>query len=209
MAFDDVRLPEDIERGATGGPRFLTTIQSLVSGREQRNQEWVYPRHEYDISYGVQTSTDVDSSVRQVRDFYYARRGRLRSFRFKDFADFRVTNTATSPATGDGLNRNFTILRLYGDLALPFTRIITKPVASTIQVFIDDVEINTSRYNFDLTDQRLEFVSGQQPLSGEEVKVTCEFDVPVRFESDLLGIQLERCDVESIPSIRLVEVLGE
>jgi hypothetical protein len=32
MSFDDVRLPDNIEKGAVGGPRFQTSIVKLGSG---------------------------------------------------------------------------------------------------------------------------------------------------------------------------------
>ena len=40
MAFDEVRLPTTVEKGALGGPTFNTTVKVLSNGYEQRNQNW-------------------------------------------------------------------------------------------------------------------------------------------------------------------------
>ena len=40
MAFHNVQLPEEVERGAQGGPQFKTTVFTLSSGYEKRNVEW-------------------------------------------------------------------------------------------------------------------------------------------------------------------------
>ena len=41
MAFnDDIRLPDDVERGANGGPGFITSVIALKSGFDRRNKDW-------------------------------------------------------------------------------------------------------------------------------------------------------------------------
>ena len=37
MAFHEIRFPDDIAYGASGGPEFATTIVTMASGFEQRN----------------------------------------------------------------------------------------------------------------------------------------------------------------------------
>jgi uncharacterized protein (TIGR02217 family) len=51
MAIDNIRLPVEVEQGATGGPRFKTSIQTALSGIEQRIAEWDIARCEYDVGY--------------------------------------------------------------------------------------------------------------------------------------------------------------
>ena len=38
--FDNIRLPDEIEQGSTGGPQFYTSVLRLSSGAEARNQNW-------------------------------------------------------------------------------------------------------------------------------------------------------------------------
>lgn len=207
MTVDALRLSTDIEKGARGGPQFMTTVQALASGREQRNQEWVIARHRYDISYGIMSSQDADSSVREVRDFFYARRGKLRGFLFQDFADYKVTNpTSTSPAVGDGVETEFQLQRIYADTIFPYVRTITRPVSGTVKVFVNSVE-QMSGWTVNTTTGIVTF--SVAPTSGHTVTATFDFDVPVRFDIDALELEVALCDVESIPAISLVELIGE
>jgi uncharacterized protein (TIGR02217 family) len=42
--FIDKRLSLKVASGFVGGPQWSTNVVSLASGREKRNQEWLYPR---------------------------------------------------------------------------------------------------------------------------------------------------------------------
>ncbi|MCB1380854.1 MAG: DUF2460 domain-containing protein, partial [Alphaproteobacteria bacterium] len=44
MAFDEMRFPDNISRGARGGPERRTRIVELASGREERNSPWAGSR---------------------------------------------------------------------------------------------------------------------------------------------------------------------
>ena len=44
MAFDEVRFPDTISRGARGGPGRRTQIVTLASGDEERNASWANSR---------------------------------------------------------------------------------------------------------------------------------------------------------------------
>ncbi|MBL9057735.1 MAG: DUF2460 domain-containing protein, partial [Rhodobacteraceae bacterium] len=52
MAFDEVRFPDAISRGARGGPQRRTQIVTLASGDEERNASWANSRRAYDAAYG-------------------------------------------------------------------------------------------------------------------------------------------------------------
>ena len=94
MAFDNIRLPVDIEQGAQFGPTFSTTVLQLSSGKEQRNQNRGRQLCAGDIAYGIQSKTDYMA----VRTFFYARRGRARGFLFKDWSG-RLTTLISSYST--------------------------------------------------------------------------------------------------------------
>lgn len=44
MALHEVRFPDDISRGARGGPERRTQIVELASGDEERNASWAHLR---------------------------------------------------------------------------------------------------------------------------------------------------------------------
>jgi uncharacterized protein (TIGR02217 family) len=87
MAFHEVRFPDNISRGARGGPERRTQIVELASGDEERNASWANSRRRYDVAYGIRRADDLAAVVA----FFEARNGRLHGFRFKDWA-------TTSPA---------------------------------------------------------------------------------------------------------------
>jgi len=192
--FDNVRLPEDIERGTTGGPSFKTTVITMASGKEQRNQEWEVVRGTYDIGYGIQDRDDLE----KVYAFFHARRGRLRGFRFRDWLDFSVTAGPVGTIPGQPNQRQ--LVRQYADVEVPYIRIITKPVIGTLKVY----------KNFVITDDYTLLDDGviQFPTDpGGNVLATFDFDIPVRFDIDSLKVQLTTYRAGSIPSIQIIELI--
>lgn len=203
MAFHDVQLPTNIERGARGGPRFRTGVVTTISGYENRNAEWSQARQEWDLGYGIQTNADYST----VRDFFYARRGKLHGFRFKDWSDYSVTGQ--SIGTGDGVETDFQLVKSYTDSGGTYTRTILLPVTSptnTVTVYVNAVEQTI------ITDYTIEtggiirFTGGSIPTAGQPVTADFEFDIPVRFDVDNFDLELEWVEAGAIPSIPIKEL---
>ena len=93
MAFHEVRFPDDISRGARGGPERRTQVVELASGDEERNASWADSRRRYDAAYGIRRADDLAAVIA----FFEARNGRLHGFRWKDWGDYQVL-----PAVGAG-----------------------------------------------------------------------------------------------------------
>lgn len=194
--FIDVRLPEDVERGARGGPTWSTFLATARNGREFRNGSREQPLHQYDISYGVQEVTQLED----VRALFMNTRGRLHSFRFKDWSDYRVDGDQFG--VGDDSTTVFQLVRVYSFGPETFLREITKPV--------DDPDFEV-RVNGVPTAVTVDFLTGKvtfgvAPSAGNILSWVGNFDVPVRFELDELNIALAWEEVGDIPSIVLREV---
>ena len=108
MAFHEVRFPDDISRGARGGPERRTQVVELASGDEERNASWADSRRRYDAAYGIRRADDLAAVIA----FFEARNGRLHGFRWKDWGDYRsgLPSTPVTPidqalGTGDGDDR--------------------------------------------------------------------------------------------------------
>jgi len=98
MAFHEVRFPDNISRGARGGPERSTQIVDLASGDGERNASWANSRRRYDLAYGIRRADDLAAVV----TFFESRIGRLHGFRFKDWGDHKSclpSNTPSAPAT--------------------------------------------------------------------------------------------------------------
>jgi len=203
--FDEVRLPVDIERGAIGGPRFSTSILELVSGHEARNQNWNTARASWNISYGIQSKEDYI----RVLNFFYARRGRLRGFRFKDWADFSVEDEVF--AIGDGSTRAFQLTKTYPDILSNYVKFIQNPNPITVKIFsvsIDTLgsQVPTSRYTVNRDTGIVTFGSSGIPGDRVILRWTGEFDKPVRFDTDELDLSLTAFNAGAIPNITIREI---
>ncbi len=220
MTFHDIQLSEDIERGALGGPAFNTTVLELESGFEQRNQDWSQTRGEWDISFGTMSMEDNQQGtfIHEVRNFFYARRGKLHTFRFKDWADFEIgdpndaVNDNQQIALGDDTTTVFQVFKRYPDTIDPFDRTVTKLVSGTLSVFLDGVlQVITTDYTVNLNTGLITFVvapastGGTGPGGEELVAVASEFDSQVRFDIDHLQMSTLLFNVGSIPNITLRE----
>lgn len=198
MAFDEVRLPVTVEKGALGGPTFNTTVLTLSNGFEQRNQNWATTRATYDIGYGIQNSDDLFI----VLAFFYARKGKARGFRFRDWSDYQV-DANEQFATGDGVETNFQLTVTYSDSGSSHVRDIKKPVSGTVRIWVDSVE-QLSGWTVDTETGIVTF--SVAPADTLAIEWQGEFDVPVRFDTDDLNVSMEIFNAGTISSIPLVEV---
>jgi len=206
MAFHEVRFPDDISRGARGGPERRTQVVELASGDEERNASWANSRRRYDVAYGIRRADDLAVVVA----FFEARNGRLHGFRFKDWADYKSCLPSQVPAatdqiigTGDGSTTAFQLVKHYASGAQSWTRTITKPVAGTVRVAIDGTE-QASGWSVDTTTGLVTFDSALS--AGTVITAGFEFDVPVRFDTDALDVTLDLERLGSITSIPLLEI---
>jgi uncharacterized protein (TIGR02217 family) len=206
IPFHEVRFPTAIAFGASGGPERRTDIVSLASGHEERNSRWADSRRRYNAGYGVRTLDDLHAVVA----FFEERRGRLYGFRWKDRVDFQSCAPAGAVAAadqvigeGDGDTTTFQLVKTYGAELAPFVRAIRKPVAGSVMVALDgapvddgwSVDVSTGMVTFDVA-----------PAPATMITAGFQFDVPVRFDTDTLEINLTNFAAGDIPSIPLVEI---
>lgn len=210
MSFHEVRFPTTISRGAQGGPERRTDVVVLGSGFEERNSRWADSRRSYNAGYGV-TSLDA---LHEVVAFFEERRGRFHGFRWRDHADWKsnapgAATTALDQAigVGDGETLTFQLKKVYGSVHAPYAREIRKPVAGTLKVAVDGV-VKTLGTHFavDTTSGVVTFEDGEAPGEGDLVTAGFEFDIPVRFDTDKLDINLSGFASGAIPNIPIVEI---
>jgi uncharacterized protein (TIGR02217 family) len=206
MAFHEIRFPDNISRGARGGPERRTQIVELASGDEERNASWANSRRRYDVAYGIRRADDLAAVVA----FFEARNARLNGFRYKDWADYKsslpsqaITPTDQQIGTGTGSLKTFQLVKRYTSGAQTWVRTIAKPVAGTVRIALGTVE-QMSGWTLDATTGVVIFTSA--PGSGVIVRAGFEFDVPVRFDSDMLDVTLDIERLGSITSIPLIEI---
>jgi uncharacterized protein (TIGR02217 family) len=208
MAFHEVRFPAGISRGSSGGPERRTQIVAHGGGWEERNQQWANSRRRYNAGYGVRSLADLHAAIA----FFEERRGRLHGFRWKDWTDWRSGEPQKAPTptdqpigTGDGATTAFQLVKTYGSAFAPWVRTIAKPVAGTVRVAAGGVEqAEGADFTVDSTTGLVTFAAA--PGSGMAVTAGYEFDVPVRFDTDHLDVNLAAFGAGDVPSIPIVEV---
>jgi uncharacterized protein (TIGR02217 family) len=193
--FSDQRFPIDISFAARGGPQYLTDISTTAGGVEYRNSKWFSARNRYNIAHGL---TNLEQ-ILALQNFFRVHKGRAIGFRYKDWSDFQAFSEQI--AIADGKKKDFQLTKRYQVGELIEVRQIQKPVAGSVNVYVDgelmdvDVDYSNGIVSFE-----------NPPLSGKEIIADFEFDVPVRFDSDLLSLSLNHGNTILNQEITLIEI---
>jgi uncharacterized protein (TIGR02217 family) len=206
-AFHEVRFPTGISRRASGGPERRTEIVALASRAEERNSRWADSRRRYDAGYGIRSLDEIHAVIA----FFEERRGRLHGFRWKDHADWKscpplqpVDALDQRLAESDGAGTEFQLVKRYGSGLFVYARTIAKPVKETVRVAVDGRELPLAAFTIDATTGRVRLATA--PRAGALITAGFAFDVPVRFDTDRLVIDLEAFAAGRIPSVPVVEI---
>ena len=210
-AFHEILFPLDIALKSAGGPERRTDIVTLGSGREERNARWAHSRRRYDAGYGIKTF----DALAAVVAFFEERRGRLHGFRWRDRLDHSsaAPGAAVTPAdqaigVGDGTTAAFQLVKTYGSVHAPYARPVQKPVDGSVRVAVAGIEAGEGTdFTCDAATGIVAFLPGHVPVLGAAVTAGFLFDVPVRFDTDYLEVDLSAFAAGAIPRIPLVEIV--
>jgi uncharacterized protein (TIGR02217 family) len=208
--FIERQFPCGISAGSTAGPKRRTEVVELGSGYEERNSRWADSRREYNAAYGVKSLNDLA----MVLEFFGEARGKLYGFRWKDYTDFKsclpdrtTTNLDQEIGVGTGSLSVFQVKKRYGNGLNPWYRDIKKIVAGSFKLSVNGVSKNEgTHYNLNYNTGSVVFVSGNYPGNLQLVKCGYEFDVPARFNTDDLSIDLGEFKFGKIPNIPVIEI---
>ena len=197
MSFLEIRFPESIAFNSSSILEFNTTIIKSKNGYEQRNINWNTNKMKFNIINGIKTKAELD----EVITFFRNVRGAGYGFRFKDWTDYQIDNQYLG--LGDGVTKKFQLIKSYkiSDNII-YYRKITKPVISSVRVFINDIE--SKDFNIDLTTGLITL--NTVPEIDSIIKANFEFDVPVRFENDIMEITMNSINSGNVKEIILTEI---
>jgi uncharacterized protein (TIGR02217 family) len=209
MAFHDIRFPSDISRGAHGGPERRTDIVVLGSGAEERNARWADSRRAYNAGYGIKSLDDLYAVI----TFFEERRGRLHGFRWRDHLDWKscAPEATTSPldqllGLGTGTKAAFQLIKSYGRTFAPWQRTISKPMVGSVIVAVAGAVQPSTTFAVDAATGLITFAADHVPVASARVTAGYQFDVPVRFDTDRLDINMQGFRHGAIQSIPIVEI---
>ena len=208
MAFHDVRFPANLSFGSSGGPERRTEVVQLTNGFEERNTPWAQSRRRYDAGLSLRSLDDIAVLIA----FFEARRGQMYGFRWKDWADFKSCQPSATPgfrdqeiAIADGVTRDFALSKRYGTGVQSYLRPITKPVEGTVLVGIStDEQVLGVDFDVDLATGVIGFA--EAPDAGEIITAGFEFDVPVRFDTEMIQTSVASFQAGEVPAVPVVEI---
>lgn len=208
MAFHDVRFPTNLSFGSVGGPERRTDVVTLANGFEERNTPWEHSRRRYDAGAGLRSPDDLDTLIA----FFEARRGKLHAFRWKDWSDFKSCRPSLpigpqdqEIGRGDGVTTSFQLIKTYASGVHSYVRPIKKPVAGSVRIAIaGDPKLEGAEYAIDHATGIVTFVT--PPDIGAQVSAGYEFDVPARFDTDVLQTTFATFEAGEAPDVPVVEV---
>jgi uncharacterized protein (TIGR02217 family) len=208
MAFHEVRYPVGLSIGSSGGPERRTEIVTLVNGFEERNSPWAHSRRRYDAGAGMRSLDDFAALIA----FFEARRGQLHGFRWKDWADYKTCLPSQSVSAmdqeigvGDGITTIFQLRKTYTSGGSAYTRDLVKPVAGSVKVAVAGV-VQTLPAEFTVEEVRGIVTLNLPPALGAVVTAGCEFDVPVRFDTDRISASIASFQAGEVPAVPVIEV---
>lgn len=208
MTFHEVRFPAEISLGATGGPERRTDVVVLGSGFEERNSRWADSRRSWNAGYGIKSLDELYAAIA----FFEERRGRLYGFRWRDHSDWKscAPGGAAAPddqeiGMGDGSRTTFQLSKTYGSTYAPWTRVVKKPVTGSVLMAVAGV-VKAEGVDFTVNTTTGLVSFSVAPTNGATVTAGFAFDVPVRFDTDRLDVNLTGFRHGAIPNIPIVEV---
>lgn len=196
MSIITKRFSAELSKKAVGGPSFSTTIATQANGKERRNINWHNSRGHYSIAL---KNLSVEEA-KTISGFFNSCYGRAYSFRFKDWLDFEAKREQI--AIADGVRKEFYLQKTYSTAGQNFTRLITKPVADRVKIFVDDAP--QTALTIDYETGKITFA--EAPVEGAIITASFEFDVPVRFNSDELKIAIDGTLSNSVKELEFIEV---
>ncbi|NJS38768.1 MAG: DUF2460 domain-containing protein [Rhodobacteraceae bacterium] len=208
MAFHEIRFPTNVSFGSVGGPERRTEIVTLANGFEERNSPWAQSRRRYDAGLGLRSLDDVETLIA----FFEARMGQLHGFRWKDWSDYKSCAPSSVPAPddqeigiGDGIRTVFQLQKTYASGLQTYVRPILKPVAGSVRIALaGDPKVEGLEYSVNVETGEVTFVLA--PALGARIQAGFEFDVPVRFDTDVIQTSVASFQAGDVPSVPIVEV---
>lgn len=195
--FDEVYLPLGVMQQIKVEIFYPVRVVPLASGLEQRLRHRRQARRRYELSAEALTP----ELARALLSFHAGRGGALRGFRLRDPLDFMVTDQVLG--TGDGQRTQFSVVGGTGEAQ----RRILKPRATGAVVKLDQVPLDPSAFLVDEIGGAIGFST--PPRIGQVVSTSLKFDVPVRFETQALGLESLAVGGFCLKGVTLVELLAE
>jgi uncharacterized protein (TIGR02217 family) len=195
--FVNVLLPVTFSSDSTFGPEFATIVVDTDSGQTNRVSQFREGLQRFKIENPVKPISVMD----QLLHFFHTRRGRLTGFLIQDYLAHSVVMEPFAISNGSTLL--YQLMRTFYSGNVGRIKTIYKPVDPII-VYVDGVEDNTVSVNYDAG--LVAFTTA--PSNGAVLSWTGQYNTPVRFNTDVISMQLNGVDSMGWDSIELTELIN-
>lgn len=180
--FINERLLDCVAYGTQGGPTWLTRKVGIRSGRTRRNPRRSRPLYRFSILYrNLQAAHHAE-----VLQAFNACMGGVHSFRIKDWSDFQAVDELLA-VVGTGAPQTVQLTKRYAFGPTAVLRPIRCPIEDTVVLTADGVPIGKT---VDDETGEVTFTAA----SGDVLRWSGEFDVPVMFQDDELLFSIDNKD---------------
>lgn len=199
--FDPVLLPSQWARSVRRETHFRTDIVTTGSGAEHRNAGWARARRHYVLDAGPLPLAEI----RELEQFFSARRGRHRGFLLSDWMQPH-SGTGATPMPDDVVLSPLDAKRRQFRVALPTYE--NAHVAAEGLLLALDGSLLTAATDY-VFDARRGLVRLSKAIAASQ-KLTAGFylHIPVRFDADRLDIERVSTEMARIAPLPLSEILA-
>jgi uncharacterized protein (TIGR02217 family) len=193
MTFIDTRLSSCVGINFSGGPEWSTLAREMANGIGLYRGNWAMPHHRYTADYTLFKPEEQN----EILAAFIACRGRVHSFRFKDWNDYQANDQAME--AGDGTSDPRQLTKAYTFGTQTYVRTILLPLVSTVVITANGAPISVT------VDPLTGMVTPDATWpSGQVIRSSFEFDVRVRFGADFIPFDREGRTIARV-TVPLVE----
>jgi uncharacterized protein (TIGR02217 family) len=201
IGFHNVRFPEEVSWGSSGGPVYKTQIFETFRGFEKRNIDWCQPQMRFNVAFGVKK----DTQMMELLNFFNARQGRAYGFRYKNWGNYRIQSAPI--ATGDGFSTRLPMWKFYGFASARSYKRLRKIVPGSVSdVGLLGPGSLVEGVDFSIDYEAGEIALNEAPGYGTPVYGNLEFDEPVRFDIDNIQTIIDQYNNNSLGNLPLIGV---
>lgn len=187
------------QKASTGFRRVVTgktDIVTMMSGRERRNAAWAFKKMAFTASYAL-LEEDAQDEVLQA---FYACNAQLFLFRFRDYGDWRVTDSPIDTSSVIGTTTPVQLTKRYS-FGPAFA---DRTIQAVSTCFMKDEHYNDVE---GVIDTELGLFTPADVWGGGQYTWSGTFDLWVRFNSDELDVTMQSRNV-STTDVELIEQIA-
>ncbi len=198
------RISLDVRYGTSYTMSFSVINTSDVSGNSYSKLLSPFPLLRYELNFA---NCKQDDLARDLQNLFMRSGGQHGGFLVRHHAEYTTHNCTEPPTHSDQVlielgENKYQLVIWYGTPggATP-RRLIKKPVAGSVKVGVAGVQVTTG-FSVDYATGIITFSAA--PVG--PVTAGCEFDIPMRFESDLSGVYSSFKVISS--NLSVIEILN-